>query len=926
MGGLARGNEVGVSDPRAGTGVPGRPARPASARPGPPTVPAPVTDRPGANHPGGGNGASLPAGARPVPPAGASTGAGTAGGPGTVRAAGSGDVHDPDVLHEPEHGHPGDPDSEAALARGPEVESGELSLTTLEPSPEQVPAVVMPRRRVRASGDVLRLLSGIGLVAIGLSVAVYAKNTVVGIEEDVTGNFAKLPDRVEEALVGLALIISAALPVLAAVVLLVRKRYLLTASLGAAAVIAALVMDALGRVLADTGVLSRADTATSAADVDLGDPGFATAPLIASTVAIVVIVSPRLTIRWRRACWAAVSLLVVVRIIGASAPPLDVIIALGVGLTVGALAPVALGTPSFDPDAPALVRMLRAGGIEPTRIEQVRSVGGLLAYRVWRRDLPTLILRLRTPHDRSADLLERLWRHIRYRRPIGEGPLGSMKRRIEREALAATVARAGGVRVPALEGVVADDSGSVGLALEDTAGRPLSSLGDELTDGVLESAWKQLTLLHWRRIAHRDLDLDHVELDTAGRTWMIGLDRAAVSASDRELSLDVAQLLVDSALAVGADRAVDIAHRAIGTDRLRTALPYLQPLALPSSTRSDARRNREVLAATRRRAGELTETPDVELARLDRVRTRTVVMLAAVALAFYVLLPQLADLERTADAFRSAHWGWLPVVVVASVATFVSAAVSFMGSVPSPLRFWPTLRAQVASAFVGRITPGSTGGIAVGIRYLQRSGNDPASATASVGLNTVAGFAVHVTLMIGFFAWTGTSGIGGFSLPDTNLVLGIVAIVLSVGGAIMVARPLRERLVGPAIRSVGQAIGAIGAVATSPARVSQLVLGSVGVTVANIVALTAAIQGFGGGVSFPQIGAAYLGAAALATASPTPGGLGALEAALVAGLSGFGMDDSTAVSSVLSFRLATYWLPTFPGWVCFHWMERRGEL
>ncbi len=278
-----------------------------------------------------------------------------------------------------------------------------------------------------------------------------------------------------------------------------------------------------------------------------------------------------------------------------------------------------------------------------------------------------------------------------------------------------------------------------------------------------------------------------------------------MAASDRELSLDVAQLLVDSALAVGADRAVPVALAAIGPDALRQALPYLQPLALPSSTRSDARRNREVLAETRRRAGDLTQTPDVELARLDRVRTRTVVMLGAVALAFYVLLPQLADLERTVDAFRSAHWGWLPVVIIASVCTFVFAAISFMGAVPTPLRFWPTLRAQVASAFVGRITPGSTGGLAVGIRYLQRSGMDPASATASVGLNTIGGFAVHLTLMIGFFAWTGTSGIGGFSLPDTNLVLGIVAIVLSIGGAILVARPLRERLVAP-----GAAVGALG--------------------------------------------------------------------------------------------------------------------
>jgi undecaprenyl-diphosphatase len=803
--------------------------------------------------------------------------------------------------------------------------AAEVSLASLAPRPEDIPAQVTPRRRVRSAGDVLRLLGGLGLVGVGLSVAAYARNTVGGIEEDVTGGFARLPDRVEEALVGLALVLSAALPFMACIVLLARRRFLLTASLGLAAVVAAFAMDGLERVLADSGVLTRAGTVTDT-EVDLGDPGFATAPLIAAAVSIVVIIAPRLPTSWRRASWSLVGLLVVVRIVGASAPPLDVLIAMGVGLAVGSLAVTVVGAPSFDPDGPALVRMLRGGGVEPVRIEQIRSVGGLLAYRVWRRDLPTLVLRLRTPHDRSADLLERMWRRIRYRRPTGDGPMGSMKRRIEREALAAAVARSGGVRVPALEGVVADSSGSVGLAQEDSAGRPLSELGDDLTDDVLDSAWKQLALLHWRRIAHRDLDLDHIELDDRGRTWIIGLDRAAVAASDRELALDVAQMLVDSALAVGAERAVASARRAIGADALRGALPYLQPLALPSGTRSDARRNREVLAETRIRAGEATGTPDTDLARLDRIRPRAVIMLGVVALAFYVLLPQLGDLERTAEAFRSAHWGWLPVIVVATLSTFVAAAVAFMGSVPNPIRFWPTLRAQIASAFVGRITPGSTGGIAVGIRYLQRSGHDTGAATASVGLNAIGGFAVHLTMMVGFFAWTGTSGIGGFSLPDTNLVLGGIALVLSVGGAILVARPLRERLLRPALRSVGQAVEAIGQVATSPVRVTQLIVGSAGVTTAYIIALTASIQGFGGGVSFPQIGAAYLGAAALATASPTPGGLGALEAALIAGLSGFGMDDGTAVSSVLTFRLATYWLPTIPGWVAFHWMERRGEL
>ena len=59
----------------------------------------------------------------------------------------------------------------------------------------------------------------------------------------------------------------------------------------------------------------------------------------------------------------------------------------------------------------------------------------------------------------------------------------------------------------------------------------------------------------------------------------------------------------------------------------------------------------------------------------------------------------------------------------------------------------------------------------------------------------------------------------------------------------------------------------------------------------------------------------YLGASIIAAAAPTPGGLGALEAAVVAGLTGVGMESGAAVAAVLSYRLVTYWLPILPGWI-----------
>jgi undecaprenyl-diphosphatase len=126
--------------------------------------------------------------------------------------------------------------------------------------------------------------------------------------------------------------------------------------------------------------------------------------------------------------------------------------------------------------------------------------------------------------------------------------------------------------------------------------------------------------------------------------------------------------------------------------------------------------------------------------------------------------------------------------------------------------------------------------------------------------------------------------------------------------------------------AVRSAAGSIAAVLTNPVRVGQLLGGSIGITVSYLVAMVAAVEAFGGGPSVNQVAVGYLLAAALASAAPTPGGLGAFEAAMITALTGFGMSSGAAVSATLSFRLATYWLPILPGWVAFTWMQHHEEL
>lgn len=111
-----------------------------------------------------------------------------------------------------------------------------------------------------------------------------------------------------------------------------------------------------------------------------------------------------------------------------------------------------------------------------------------------------------------------------------------------------------------------------------------------------------------------------------------------------------------------------------------------------------------------------------------------------------------------------------------------------------------------------------------------------------------------------------------------------------------------------------------------PTKVVALIGGSVVVTMSYLLALYFATHAFGGGLPFATVGAIFLVGSAVAQAAPTPGGLGAVEAAMIGGLVAAGMDNSIAIPAVFMYRLATLWLPVLPGWLCFTWLERHEYL
>jgi undecaprenyl-diphosphatase len=784
---------------------------------------------------------------------------------------------------------------------------------------------VAPRQRVRYQADIVRLLASLALLAAGVLIAIHARNTIGGAEEDIVDVYERVPERFADALATVAVVSATVIPVVAVVFLVLLRRFRQAAALGLGGMAAVLAMTWLSDVLADRGVVAAVDPNTEQV-IELTDPEFATSPLIAAIVAFVVIASPRVSRQWRRVMWFGVGVLILFRVVSSSEPPLDIVIAVALGMAIGYLALLAFGTESVDPEADELVSMLRPVA-DPVRIEQLDG-DTPLRYAVDLADGEKLQLRVRTRTDRSSERLEQAWRTVRLRTSQLDEPYATVQRRIEHEVLAQTTAGAAGVRVPAVRSIVASSAGSVGLLEERLAGSTaVSELPTaRLNRPLLRRIWHQVAALHRQRIAHRALGLGVVRVTGTGDVAMSEFDAARLAASDRDLALDRAQLLVDTALRVGADEAVAVAVEALGPKAIVVAVPYLQPLALPAATRRNLRGNRQVLDDLREAVADATGVEPAPMARLERVRPRTAVSILALAGGCYFLLPQLADVGETAEAASHANWWWLAPIFVGAAATFFAAALSLLGSVPQPIPYLATVRMQVASAFVGRIAPANTGTLAVGVRFLQRSGIDTAAAGAAVGLNALIGLATHLALMAAFVAWAGTRG-PGFSLPDANVWLLVIAIGGVASGLIVGLVPaLRRRVLPPLLGYLRTAGSSLADVVTDPLRVLALLGGALGITFAFILTLMASVEAFGGGVSFAEIGAAYLIAAAIGSATPTPGGLGAVEAALVAALTGYGMADSAAVSAVLTFRLATYWAPMIPGWIMFQQMQRNEEL
>ena len=814
---------------------------------------------------------------------------------------------------------------------------------------DQAPVVIEDNLepRVRLPADALRCLVQCAEIALLVGLGLLAHATVKGIEQNVVGASQLAERKLLSGLLGLigdvAHIALLLLPLALAVLLLVhRQARRLAEAVGTGGVAVA--------VVAIVNWLLRQPAASQLYGALTLSASHARAPVLdgylAGLAAYVTVIGLSGRRRWRTAYWTALGFYLLASLANpknAHVTLLSLLITLLIGSAIGSGLRYAFGSASGRPTAAEIAAALSAVDAPVTamrRIADARTETRRYAATVQggaQRDI--------TVFDRdqqAADALYRLYRRIRLKAQVSRsGPL-TVEGAVERRALLTYAVEDAGVGTPRLRALIRVGPEAAVLANEHTDGATLAELDGQLNDDQLRRVWDAVLRLHRHRVTHRKLTADHILFarpggnpgggnpgggdpggDHDGPVLLLEPGDGDVAASDLQLRLDRVQLLAEMALAVGPDRAGDLAAEKLSSDELAAMVPLLQPVALHRSTRMELRHRKDVLPGLRKRllgTGPETEAPPVQL---ERIRPRTLITLVAGVVAAYILIGQLSTASLD-TVLHKADPRWVILLVALSALTYVGATFELTGFVLERLSFFRTLLAQIAGSFVTLVTPAAVGGVALNIRYLRKAGVSPADAGSSVGVSQVIAFALHLLMLIIFAAFTRTARAHSLRPPNwVWIALATLAVVVLIVLAIPAGRRLLRSRLAPAL---SQVIPRLLDIAQRPAKLAVGIGGALLLTVAYIFCLETSVLAFGGAVALTSVAVVYLTGSAIGSAVPTPGGIGAVEAALSAGLTAAGMPGAKAIGAVLLFRLVTFWLPVPVGWLAMHYLQRHDAL
>ncbi len=538
-------------------------------------------------------------------------------------------------------------------------------------------------------------------------------------------------------------------------------------------------------------------------------------------------------------------------------------------------------------------------------------------YQAWSdTGLAYEIIAMDPGQELTGTLLE-MWNNLRLR-GISRWVSPSLKAQAERSSFTTLQALRAGVFTQEPIGI-ASASDSIILvmsALPPTT--PLTELGENASDEILERAWEQLHFAHSRGISHRALTPEAVVVDSSSDVWLLDWDSGEVATTELNQSIDIAQMLVLTALAVGPERALEAGRRCVGEDTLIACAPVIQKPVLPAEINQRLRRS-DLLGELRAALVGDSEAETAHTADLQRFRPRTIFTIAVAFIAVFIVVSSL-NFSDIVTTVKSANLWWMLASALLACLIWVGSAVPLVALSPEKLSLRETLVAQVAASIITIVAPAGVGPAALNLRYLRKRRVPTAMAVTTVTLMQISQALVTIILLLLVMVIAGSSL--SVSVPY-GTILGVVALVMVAVGVI-VAVPKVRRWIWSKIQPTWQQVyPRLLWIIGQPRRLAAVLGGNLLMNIGYVGSFWTALLAMGGSLNFSTVSLTYLTANAAGSFIPSPGGIGTVETALTSGLTVAGISSSVAIATALLYRLVTFYGRIPFGWLAMKYMEKR---
>ena len=272
------------------------------------------------------------------------------------------------------------------------------------------------------------------------------------------------------------------------------------------------------------------------------------------------------------------------------------------------------------------------------------------------------------------------------------------------------------------------------------------------------------------------------------------------------------------------------------------------------------------------------------------------------------------------------RWWFFFAAIVVMPLQFVGYAISLRSASTTKLSFLPVFGLEVGESVTQMMTPESVGSFALSMRYLKKAGLDLPSSAAVVGLSSfVSTLASAIVLPVAVLLAASTIN---YAELKRDIPSGLWAVIAGViGGAVFVTVLIKAPKLRSRIAHSAKSAGAyLRTAVRNPQRALYIAFGEFVTLFGETAALMLLVLAVRQHANVAALVVIVLVASTASSVVPIPGGLGAPEAILVAGLVSLGVEHKAALIAAVSYRLLSYWMPPAPGIIALRWLNRSGRL